>query len=124
RTTMTMGEAATMQLIAERLIVGERMGTVPEDAPIVPLAADLAMQQKSLRLKPEAVERLLDLDLRKEIDLGRSRLIHRLRLLSVNRGEPRGGAGGSRGTFHEIWMLQWQPELVIAVIEAAVWGTT
>ena len=28
------------------------------------------------------------------------------------------------GTFRETWRLRWRPELAIAVVEAAVWGTT
>ena len=29
-----------------------------------------------------------------------------------------------RGTFHELWVVQWQPELAVSLIEAAVWGNT
>jgi hypothetical protein len=30
----------------------------------------------------------------------------------------------SSGTFRETWVLEWQPELSVSVVEAAVWGTT
>jgi hypothetical protein len=33
-------------------------------------------------------------------------------------------SGGGKGTFHEIWRIQWQPELSIALIEAGAWGNT
>ena len=29
-----------------------------------------------------------------------------------------------RTTFHETWSLRWRPELSVAIIDAAVWGTT
>jgi hypothetical protein len=32
--------------------------------------------------------------------------------------------GGALGTFHELWRIDWQPELALAVIEAARWGHT
>src|SRR5262249_58930246 len=31
---------------------------------------------------------------------------------------------GGKGTFHEIWRLRWQPEFVVTLIEAGVWGNT
>jgi hypothetical protein len=91
--------------------------------PAVPLARDLAAQQRSLRLKAEALERALDLDLRRDIDLARSRLLHRLRLLGIPWGEPLGGSRG-KGTFREEWRLRWLPEFAIAVVEAGGYGTT
>jgi hypothetical protein len=80
-------------------------------------------EQKRLRLQPEAVERELDLDLRKENDLARSHLLHRLNVLGIPWGRA-GRASGQRGTFHELWTLRWQPELAVSLIEAAVWGNT
>jgi hypothetical protein len=50
-------------------------------------------------------------------------LLHRLRLISVDWGEPRAVSGKS-GTFHELWLLRWRPELSVALIEANVWGNT
>ena len=70
---MCDGEPLRLELIGRRLVVGERLGAVPEEMPAVPLARDLAAQQRTCRLKPEALDRQLELDLRKELDLGRSR---------------------------------------------------
>jgi hypothetical protein len=117
------GDATPMRVIHERLIVGERLGEVPDDAPTVPLARDLARLQTSLRLKPSADEKLLDLDQRNETDLARSRLLHRLCILGVLWGE-RQETRGKVSTFHEEWRLQWKPELALAVIESARWGNT
>jgi hypothetical protein len=111
-----------LRLIHEKLIVGETLGAVPEETPLAPLQQDLAREQKRLRLPAEALERELDLDLRKPNDLDRSRLLHRLSLLGVRWGETQ--HAGGKGTFHEIWRLRWQPEFVVALIEAGVWGNT
>lgn len=120
---MCDGEPLRTELIGRRLVVGERLGGVPDDMPAVPLARDLATQQRSLRLKPEALERTLELDLRREIDLGRSRLLHRLRVIDVPWGEPDTGRRGT-GTFREQWRLRWQPEFAISLVESSMWGTT
>ncbi|RYD49789.1 MAG: hypothetical protein EOP83_24750, partial [Verrucomicrobiaceae bacterium] len=77
------GDASAMQLISNRLIVGDRLGTVPEEAAQVPLQRDLQKEQKRLRLPAEALDKTVELDLRKPNDLDRSRLLHRLRLLKV-----------------------------------------
>jgi len=110
-------------LIARKLLIGERLGEVPEDTPLVPLAQDLQAQQKRLRLKPEAQERTLDLDLRGDNDLARSILLHRLRLIGVDWGLPQLARGG-KGTFHEVWQLRWEPEYLVKLIEIGVWGNT
>ncbi|MEU9112615.1 DUF5682 family protein [Streptomyces sp. NPDC048483] len=123
RAVMGDGSDAPSSLIHDRLVVGDVLGEVPDDAPAVPLQRDLARSQRSLRLKPEALERELELDLRKETDAGRSRLLHRLRLLGIPWGEPT-RSRGSTGTFRETWLLCWEPELSVRVAEAGIWGTT
>ncbi|MGW1927564.1 DUF5682 family protein, partial [Streptomyces massasporeus] len=115
--------ASALDLVRDRLVVGDVLGEVPAGAPAVPLQRDLARRQRTLRLKPEATERDLDLDLRKDMDGERSRLLHRLRLLGVGWGEPATGRSGT-GTFRETWRLRWEPELHVQVAEAGVWGTT
>ncbi|MGW0647081.1 DUF5682 family protein [Streptomyces badius] len=123
RAVMCEGSDVPLALVRDRLTVGESLGEVPDTAPAVPLQRDLTRSQRTLRLKPEASERELDLDLRKETDAARSRLLHRLRLLDVGWGDPVAGRG-STGTFRESWRLSWEPELHVRVAEAGVWGTT
>ncbi|MFF8907021.1 DUF5682 family protein [Streptomyces olivaceoviridis] len=123
RAVLCEGSDVPLELVHDRLVVGDVLGEVPESAPAVPLQRDLARQQRSLRLKPEALERELELDLRGDTDAGRSRLLHRLRLLGVGWGEP-ARSRGSTGTFRETWRLRWEPELSVRVAEAGVWGTT
>ncbi|MFI9823088.1 DUF5682 family protein [Streptomyces sp. NPDC052013] len=123
RAVMCEGSDVPLALVHDRLVVGDVLGEVPATAPAVPLQRDLERAQRRLRLKPEALERELELDLRRETDAGRSRLLHRLRLLGVAWGEPT-VSRGSTGTFRETWRLRWEPELSVRVAEAGVWGTT
>ncbi|MEW2621087.1 DUF5682 family protein [Streptomyces sp. NPDC048106] len=123
RAVMCEGSDVPLALVHDRLVVGDALGEVPESAPAVPLQRDLVRLQRTLRIKPEALERELELDLRGDTDAARSRLLHRLRLLGIGWGEP-GPARGSTGTFRETWRLRWEPELSVRVAEAGVWGTT
>jgi hypothetical protein len=120
--TLCFGNEVPMQLIHKKLIVGEMIGEVPDDTPMVPLQRDLQAQQKRLRMRPEAGTSKLNLDLRQAAHLEKSHLLHRLTLLGVKWGK-RERAGG-KGTFHELWELQWTPELAIQIIEKSVWGNT
>jgi hypothetical protein len=122
QTVFCFGGDLPLKLVREKLIVGETLGKVPERTPMIPLAEDLARLQKTLRLPPKASADMLELDLRKENDLRRSRLLHRLALLGIPWGQIGHAAG--KGTFKEAWRLQWQPELAVKVIEAGVWGNT
>lgn len=124
RTVLLMGDDTALRLIESELVIGQRLGQVPPDVPAVPLARDLERQKKTLRLKPEATQRTLDLDLRQPADLARSHLLHRLQLLGVPWGSLAKIGRSAKGTFHEIWTLQWQPEFALALIEASRWGQT
>ncbi|HTF82930.1 MAG TPA: DUF5682 family protein [Cellvibrio sp.] len=124
RTLVCMGNEAPMQLIHRQLIVGEKLGAISPQVPAVPLQRDIEQQQKSLRLKPEAAQKNLDLDLRQPNDLARSHLLHRLNLLDIRWGALNRTGHSAKGSFHEIWTLQWEPELALAIIDASRWGNT
>jgi hypothetical protein len=117
------GDLLRLELIQRRLVVGERLGAVPQGTPGVPLARDVAAAQRRLRLPAEPAPREMDLDLRREIDLERSRLLHRLGLLGVDWGVALAGRRG-KGTFWESWRLAWQPEFAVDLVEASAYGTT
>ncbi|MFI8201833.1 DUF5682 family protein [Streptomyces sp. NPDC085937] len=123
RAVMCEGSDVPLALVHDRLVVGDVLGEVPPTVPAVPLQRDLERTRRRLRLKPEAAERELDLDLRKDTDAERSRLLHRLRLLGIPWGRPAASRGGT-GTFRETWRLRWEPELTVRAAEAGVWGTT
>ncbi|GGQ55049.1 DUF5682 family protein [Couchioplanes azureus] len=120
---MCDGEPLRTELIGRRLVVGERLGGVPDEMPAVPLAKDLAARQRAVRLKPEALERVLELDLRRDIDLARSRLLHRMRAIGVPWGEPETARRGT-GTFREQWRLRWLPDFAVQLVEGSMYGTT
>ncbi|MBB2893643.1 DUF5682 family protein [Flexivirga oryzae] len=116
------GSPVPLRLVHDNLVVGNDLGTVPDGAPMVPLAADLARQQRSTRLKPSAVAKTVDLDLRRDAGRARSVLLHRLRLLQIDWGTEIDARG--TGTFRESWELEWRPELAVQVVEASLHGTT
>jgi hypothetical protein len=124
RTVLTLGDETVLHFIDDALVVGDRLGAVPADVPTVPLQRDVEQAQKTLRLKPEALQKTLDLDLRNANDLARSHLLHRLNLIDVPWGTLAKIGRSSRGTFHEVWTLQWQPEFALRLIEASRWGQT
>ncbi len=117
------GDDAPMRLIREKLIVGQRMGHVPPGAPTVPLQRDISAAQKRARLEPSASPENLDLDLRKPLLLERSHLLHRLNLLGIPWGKLQ-TTHGAKGTFHELWQIEWKPEFAVSIIEASLWGNT
>lgn len=118
-----MADSGGMTLIERELIVGDAIGEVPDDAPQVPLARDLAAQLRRVRLKPAATTQTVELDVRSTNGRARSVLLHRLRALGVPWGAMEEGRGTS-GTFRETWRLLWEPELTIRVIELSAHGTT
>ncbi|MBT2536422.1 DUF5682 family protein [Arthrobacter sp. ISL-69] len=117
------GSPLPLALVHRELTIGNELGSVPESAPTVPLAADLAATQRRLRLQPSVLEEFLTIDLRKPNQLARSVLLHRLALLGVDWGTP-ADTGRTTGTFKEAWTLLWQPELAVAVVDASRYGTT
>ena len=90
----------------------------------MPLEADLRARARALKLRIEPLDETLALDLRKEIDRGRSVLLHRLGVLDIGWGEVTDDLVRCTGTFRETWALRWRPELAVAIIDAALWGTT
>lgn len=130
------GDATRLDLIRERLVIGEKVGTVPADIPTIPFLEDLLKQIKSCRLtkywesptphflKGTATNPKGGIDLREPKDLDKSHLLHRLNLLGIPWGELREGSENATGSFKEIWRLEWQPEFSIRFIEVGIWGNT
>lgn len=123
RAVLCDGDDTRLELVQRKVVVGERLGRVPADAPSVPLARDLAATARRLKLAQQALITDHDFDLRKPSDLERSRLLHRLRLLGVGWGTPAQRKAG-KGTFWESWRLQWHPEYAVDLIEASAYGVT
>ncbi len=117
------GNPAPLKIIHKKLIVGETMGEIPDETPMMPLQRDLKREQKRLRLKVTHEPSELKLDLREDSHRQRSYLLHRLSILGITWGQ-KVEVTGKQGTFNEVWELQWRPELTIQLIEKSSWGNT
>lgn len=117
------GDPVRLALIRARLEIGEGLGQVPENAGQVPLVRDFEREIKRLRLKLSSEQTSLELDLRKDLDRERSRLIHRLGVLGIEWGRMLASGKGA-GTFRESWQLCWKPELAVDLIAGNLHGNT
>ncbi|STZ56052.1 Uncharacterised protein [Moraxella lacunata] len=120
---LCFGERLLWEQIASEVLLGKAVGSVPSELPLAPLLEDLERLQKQTKLKPEAIPKEIDVDLRSEIGLKKSHLLHRLAILGVNWGEQR-HTGSSRGTFRERWEICWEPEFAVTLVENLVYGNT
>jgi Family of unknown function (DUF5682) len=124
--TFCMGDATPLALIQEQLVVGALIGMVPAGLPQVPLQTDFEQEVKRLKIKLNEAPQELVLDLRNTkntVDLDRSILFHRLLLLTVQWAQ-KVDSGRTKGSFKETWLLEWQPEVMVTLIERGAWGNT
>ena len=112
-----------LDIVRHDLVIGHAIGAVPDAAPQVPLARDVARLQKSARIPVDADARTVEVDLRTPIGRRKSHVLHRLTALGVAWGVPVEGRGSS-GTFRETWEVRWDPDLSVRLIERAGYGTT
>ena len=117
------GETLLWDLIENELLLGNDVGEIPPDQPLAPLIEDFQIQSRAAKLKPEALERELSVDLRSQAGLFRSTLLHRLNLLGVPWGRLT-DAGRSRGTFREKWILKYDPEYTVELVTKLIHGPT
>ncbi len=130
------GENPAYALIRERLVIGEKVGSVPGGLAKVPLQKDLEQAIKSARmgkywgadeeqwLKATATNPKGGIDLREPADLEKSHLLHRLNILEIRWGKLEENPETTLGGFKEIWRMTWEPHFALAVIEAGIWGNT
>ncbi|MDX1940369.1 MAG: DUF5682 family protein [Saprospiraceae bacterium] len=125
-TVLGRGDEIIMELIENKLIIGDIVGEVPSDiAP--PLQQDLEKSIKSARLTKayqtsETISK--SLDLRNETHLYASYLLHRLRILGIPWGRLQEASQYQKGSFKESWELKWELEFILRLIEAGMWGNT
>ncbi len=136
--TLCFGDELRFQLIYKKLVIGEKLGEVPSNTPQVPLQKDISSLQKEFRLKPEAIEKVVEFDMREERGRAKSEFLRRLVLLGMEWSRWKGGGKcpylysqnfynqtvNSLGTFKEVWSLKWQPEFNIKIVELARYGNT
>jgi len=135
-TVLCEGSEEKLQLIEQKLIVGDRIGNVPDSVPVVPLQKDLEKQIKTTRLtkywkaidtqwlKATSANPRGGLDFRNEADQAKSHLLHRLNILNIPWGTVQKEGRFDKGSFKEYWKLKWKPDFIIKLIEKSVWGST
>lgn len=124
RAVLCDGDEGLLALVTDTLVVGERLGQVPDDVATTPLEADLRACARRFRLPVAATPKTLEVDLREPTGADRSRLLRRLLVLDLPWGRPGQDQVRSTGTFRETWTLEWDPVLSVKLVEASVWGTT
>src|SRR5215470_8187359 len=120
---MCDGNPIPLAMLERKLYIGERVGEIGERIPQNPLARDLALWQRKTRLRPQDLELEIKLDLRSEAGLLKSTLLHRLNLIKVPWGRLTDAQAG-RGTFREVWVIEWEPSYSVSLAEALVFGVT
>lgn len=121
------GYESQMELIQNKLVIGDVLGKVPSEIPVIPLQQDFDKCVKSARLTKErnsTDEIIKELDLRTDSNLRGSHLLHRLDLLGIKWGKAKKVSKLSKGQFKEIWKLVWKPDFALDIISAGMWGNS
>ncbi|MFZ4628162.1 MAG: DUF5682 family protein [Blastocatellia bacterium] len=120
------GEQVELTALLERLMQGDREGSVPDDPAGSPLARELVVQCREHRLPVTATPTQLTLDLREPADRARSQLLHRAALLGTGWCQllQSTEVGRRLGLFEECWRLTWSPAVDLALVRAGQWGPT
>ncbi len=134
--TLAGGRPERLALIHEKLSIGTTVGVVPPGITTVPLLEDLQRELKSTRmaklwetagehyLKATKTKPRGGIDLRQDNDLRKSHLLHRLDLLGLPWGRSQPLGPDTLSSFSEIWLLEWQPEYTLGVLERSSYGNT
>ena len=126
-TTFSAGDKQPLQLIQERLVIGDVVGKVPIQLSNIPLQKDFEAQVKKARLTAnyKSTETFnKELDFRKETQKRASILLHRLSILGIPWGTLKNLSGRDLGSFKEKWRLKWRPDYAIRIIQASMYGNT
>nr|WP_235918231.1 DUF5682 family protein [Paenibacillus lutrae] len=135
QTLLGHGDLSVVADALARIDVGTNIGELAEGVSQTPIQEDLNRLLKRLKLEKykTAVAVDLALDLRENrrvkseesafLDLNRSFLLHRLKLLGIELAKIR-PSGQDGATWAEHWVLQWSPEVEIQVVESTLHGET
>lgn len=117
-----MGDSIVLKSVVQELIVGHKIGFVPDGVPQVPLIADIEATCRHLRINLKDTDKTIALDLRKPLDLERSVFFNRMQLLNLKWVVSEEVSG--MGTFKEQWRICYEPEHMVRTIERAAYGNT
>ncbi|WP_405174308.1 DUF5682 family protein [Paenibacillus sp. FSL H8-0261] len=134
-TLLGRGELSVIAEALARTDIGTAIGELAEGISQTPIQDDLNRQLKRLKLEKykTPVANDLELDLRENrrvsseeaayLDLNRSFLFQRLRLLGIDLVNIR-ASGQTGATWAEHWVMKWSPEVEIQVVESTLLGET
>ncbi|MCJ8014252.1 DUF5682 family protein [Paenibacillus sp. KQZ6P-2] len=135
KTLLGRGELSVIAESLARTEVGTAIGSLAEGVSQTPIQDDMNRQLKRLKLEKykTAVASDLVLDLRENrrvsseeaayLDLNRSFLFHRLKLLGIHFAQDK-ASSEERAIWAEQWIVQWSPEVEIEVVESTLLGET
>jgi len=112
-----------------RVLSGERQGRLADGTPQPPLVKDVEDTLDAHRLAPtEGPSRTEKLRLMEPAALEKSRILHRLRVLSIpgfsRASGPRPGVVEDAALLEERWVIAEHPDRIAGIIEAAAFGAT
>lgn len=123
-------EGAAVLAAARKLLAGDRIGRVPEEAGVPPIVVDFGLEGERLGIETERLSpRELSLDLYRRVEHREiSRFLFRLSFLDVPFGERVRGpdfvAGEDLDRVEEGWVVKWRPDTESRLIECSVYGAT
>lgn len=135
QTLLGRGELAVVAEELARTDIGTSIGELAEGVSQTPIQDDLNRQLKRLKLEKykSVVANDLILDLRENrrvkseesayLDLNRSFLFHRLKLLGIDFVSSR-PSGQEQAAWAEHWVVKWTPEVEIQIVESTLLGET
>lgn len=134
-TCMGHGQFSEIALAVAAAEVGTAIGSLPAGVSRTSIQEDFYQKLKELRLEKykTLIRQNLDLDLRENtrvkseksafIDLNRSFFLHRMEALGIHFAEKQ-KTYQEKATWSESWLLAWQPEAEIEIVESALKGDT
>jgi hypothetical protein len=122
------GSDALLSLVVQ-VLSGERQGRLAPGTPQPPLVKDVEDTLEAMKLTPSSgPSRTEKLRLMEPAALGKSRVLHRLRVLSIpgfkRASGPRPGVVEDAALLEERWVIADHPDRVPGIIEAAAFGAT
>ncbi len=126
--TFCNGNERLLELLVEKIVIGDKIGTVPIHVKSTPLHIDLELKIKEFRLKKyylsnESTEK--ELDLRTPLHLDMHRFFTKLELLDIRWSRKIDlNNKNSLSNFKTYWSIAWNPENYLEIISASAHGNT
>lgn len=121
------GHAERVQVPLKRLLIGERVGSVPPAAVQPPLQAEFYRLAHELRLPVKDDPTDLRLNLAEPHAVQQSIFLHRLQVAKIPFADLMSGEAATYqqlARLQEKWRLQWTPLTDVALVEATIYGNT